>query len=144
MNRLLTAIHQSEGLHTVSRVLDGHDDAGSEHELLPGLGKVDDVQTIGAALPDVRDLCKTLKTIRRELETHTAPSRSPMTAARISFLVPRCTWAASILAQSSSVGRSGCGRKARDDADIRVKLHAGTWVGKSTARGGKKRLARGG
>ena len=41
---------------TVSGVLDRHDDAGSEHELLPGLGKVDHVQSVRAALPDVRDL----------------------------------------------------------------------------------------
>mgnify|MGYP001462774407 CR=1 FL=1 len=37
-------------------VLDGDDDAGGEHELLPGLGKVDHVQSVSAALPDVRDL----------------------------------------------------------------------------------------
>ena len=48
--------HRQQGSRTVSRVLDGHNDAGSEHELLPGLGKVDHVQTIGAALPDVGDL----------------------------------------------------------------------------------------
>ena len=43
---------------TVSGVLDRHDDAGSEHELLPGLSKVDHVQAVSTALPDVRDLPK--------------------------------------------------------------------------------------
>ena len=34
-------------------VLDGDDDAGSEHELLPGLANVEDVDTVVAAAPDV-------------------------------------------------------------------------------------------
>ena len=47
---------QRGGHHTIGRVLDGDDDAGSEHELLPSFGQVDHVQTISAALPDVGDL----------------------------------------------------------------------------------------
>lgn len=35
-------------------VLDGGDDAHGEDNLLPGLSNVDDVNTIGPALPDVR------------------------------------------------------------------------------------------
>jgi hypothetical protein len=34
-------------------VLDGDDDAGGEHELLPGLANVEDVDTVVAAAPDV-------------------------------------------------------------------------------------------
>ena len=34
-------------------VLDGGDDSGGEHQLLPGLAQVDDVDTIGSSLPDV-------------------------------------------------------------------------------------------
>ena len=37
----------------VGRVLDGSDDTGSEHKLLPGLAEVEDVETVGAVLPDV-------------------------------------------------------------------------------------------
>ena len=42
-----------QGHRTIGRVLDGHDDAGSEHKLLPGLANVDDVDAILAAAPDV-------------------------------------------------------------------------------------------
>ena len=52
--------HRQQGSRTVSRVLDGHNDAGSKHELLPGLGEVDHVQTVSTALPDVRDLPSTV------------------------------------------------------------------------------------
>lgn len=55
---------------TVSGVLDRHDDAGSEHELLPGLGKVDHVQSVRAALPDVRDLKSSQTTSARHNRAH--------------------------------------------------------------------------
>lgn len=41
---------------TILGVLDGHDDTGSQHELLPGFGEVDHVEAVGAALPDVGSL----------------------------------------------------------------------------------------
>lgn len=39
--------------HDVLRVLDGGDDAGSHHELLPGLAEVHDVHAVLSSLPDV-------------------------------------------------------------------------------------------
>jgi len=38
----------------VHRVLDGNDDTGSNHKLLPGLAQVKDVKPVGASLPDIR------------------------------------------------------------------------------------------
>ena len=38
----------------ILRVFDGHNDTGSNHELLPGLAKVEDVKSIRAGLPDIR------------------------------------------------------------------------------------------
>ena len=40
----------------VAGVGDGSDDSGGNHELLPGLSEVDDVETISTTLPDVRTL----------------------------------------------------------------------------------------
>lgn len=41
-------------LRTIGGVVDGGDDAGSEHDLLPGLANVDNIDTVGARLPQVR------------------------------------------------------------------------------------------
>lgn len=41
-------------LRTIGGVVDGGDDARSEHNLLPGLANVDDIDTVGARLPQVR------------------------------------------------------------------------------------------
>jgi hypothetical protein len=40
--------------HTVGRVVNGNNDAGSEDNLLPGLANVDDIDTVGPGLPQVR------------------------------------------------------------------------------------------
>lgn len=39
---------------TVGRVVNGDNDAGSEHDLLPGLANVDNIDTVGPGLPQVR------------------------------------------------------------------------------------------
>jgi len=42
------------GIRTVGGVVNGDDDAGGEHNLLPGLANVDNIDAIGARLPQVR------------------------------------------------------------------------------------------
>lgn len=39
---------------TISRVVDGDNDAGGQNNLLPGLANVQDVDTVGPGLPQVR------------------------------------------------------------------------------------------
>eukprot|EP01085_Mycamoeba_gemmipara_P000663 Mycagemm_TRINITY_DN10319_c0_g2::TRINITY_DN10319_c0_g2_i1::g.663::m.663 type:complete len:137 gc:universal TRINITY_DN10319_c0_g2_i1:455-45(-) len=47
------AIGAGRAHHNVGGVLNGSNDAGGEHELLPGLAKIQQVDAISAALPDV-------------------------------------------------------------------------------------------
>lgn len=47
-------ISRIEVEHTVSWVVNGNDDARSQDNLLPGLANVDNVDTIGPGLPQVR------------------------------------------------------------------------------------------
>lgn len=51
---LRARISACHGLRTVGRVVNGDNDAGSKHNLLPGLANVDHIDTVGARLPQVR------------------------------------------------------------------------------------------